>query len=309
MARHRNRSRRQHDLRTCWQALGTSSTLVVFMGRRRLRDIAVRLIQLGKSDTPIAVVSEGSLDQQQCRIQSAQAGAMRVRRHLFQTPPCLSSAKWSTTDCNRLPQPSFVPFHPLSPMNTKFPIFLKPESLTFNVFGGSEIAEEKLHFLLKSSPHARVRVFASSFSEPVQALIDRHPHVRAIPHWRAWPWQVGRNDVSIVATIEPREVKWSVGLGRLMGHLLNVADVPERCDFYMGGIVTNGSLKLAISTDGKAPILAKRMREWLEDVLPEDVESNLDELQALRRELKGDFAQKQATLRALTRHFRDQQAS
>ena len=94
-----------------------------------------------------------------------------------------------------------------------------------------------------------------------------------------------------------------------MGHLLNVADVPDRCDFYMGGIVTNGSLKLAISTDGKAPILAKRMREWLEDVLPEDVESNLDELQAIRRELKGDFAQKQATLRALTRHFRDQQAS
>jgi len=146
-------------------------------------------------------------------------------------------------------------------MNTKFPIFLKPESLTFNVFGGSEIAEEKLHFLLKSSPHARVRVFASAFSEPVQALIDKHEHVRAIPHWRAWPWQVGRNDVSVVATIEPREVRWSVGLGRLMGHLLNVADVPERCDFYMGGIVTNGSLKLAISTDGKAPILAKRMRE------------------------------------------------
>ena len=82
----------------------------------------------------------------------------------------------------------------------------------------------------------------------------------------------------------------------------------RRCE-AVGGIVTNGSLKLAISTDGKAPILAKRMREWLEDVLPEDVESNLDELQALRRELKGDFAQKQATLRALTRHFRDQQAS
>ena len=194
-------------------------------------------------------------------------------------------------------------------MNTKFPIFLKPENLTFNVFGGSEIAEEKLHFLLKSSPHATVRVFASAFTEPVQALIDKHTNVRAIPRWRAWPWDVGRNDVSIVATIEPREVRWSERLGRLMGHLLNVADVPDRCDFYMGGIVTNGSLKLAISTDGKAPILAKRMREWLEDVLPEDVESNLEELQALRRELKGDFAQKQATLRALTRHFRDQKAS
>ena len=76
-------------------------------------------------------------------------------------------------------------------MNTKFPIFLKPENLTFNVFGGSEIAEEKLHFLLKSSPHAKVRVFASAFTEPVQTLIDKHANVRAIPRWRAWPLASG----------------------------------------------------------------------------------------------------------------------
>ena len=149
-------------------------------------------------------------------------------------------------------------------------------------------------------------MFAASFSEPVKALADAHPGVQLIPRWRAWPWEVGRNDISIVATIEPREVRWSVALGRLKGHLLNVADVPDRCDFYMGGIVTNGSVKIAISTDGKAPILAKRMREWLEDVLPEDLEANLLELEKLRRELKGDFAQKQAKLRELTRHFRDQ---
>ena len=49
-------------------ALNTSSTLVVFMGRRRIRAIAQHLVQLGKSDTPIAVVSEGSLTQQQCVI-------------------------------------------------------------------------------------------------------------------------------------------------------------------------------------------------------------------------------------------------
>ena len=54
-------------------ALDTSSTLVVFMGRRRLRDIALHLVQLGKSTTPIAVVTEGSLEQQQCRVQSARA--------------------------------------------------------------------------------------------------------------------------------------------------------------------------------------------------------------------------------------------
>ena len=37
-------------------------------------------------------------------------------------------------------------------MNTKFPIFLKPESLTFNVFGGSEIAEENYTSSSKKQP-------------------------------------------------------------------------------------------------------------------------------------------------------------
>lgn len=52
-------------------ALNTTSTLVVFMGRRRLQDIAMHLVQLDKSETPIAVVTEGSLVQQQCHVQTA----------------------------------------------------------------------------------------------------------------------------------------------------------------------------------------------------------------------------------------------
>ena len=67
-------------------------------------------------------------------------------------------------------------------MNTKFPIFLKPENLTFNVFGGSEIAEEKLHFLLKGSPHAKVRVFAKTCS-PLRSKSSS----RATARFNTWP--------------------------------------------------------------------------------------------------------------------------
>lgn len=69
-------------------ALNTSSTLVVFMGRRRIRDIAQHLVQLGKSDTPIAVVSEGSLAQQQCVIHSAKV--------------------WLTSEVESLPDPALL---------------------------------------------------------------------------------------------------------------------------------------------------------------------------------------------------------
>jgi len=42
--------------------------------------------------------------------------------------------------------------------------------------------------------------------------------------------------------------------------LVNVADTPDFCNFYMGGIVTKGNLKIGISTNGNSPTLAKRIR-------------------------------------------------
>lgn len=58
------------------QALRTSSTLVVFMGRRRLREIANHLIHLGKGEMPVAVVSEGSLPQQRTVVRTAREWAV-----------------------------------------------------------------------------------------------------------------------------------------------------------------------------------------------------------------------------------------
>jgi siroheme synthase-like protein len=44
--------------------------------------------------------------------------------------------------------------------------------------------------------------------------------------------------------------------------LINVADKPELCDFYLGSIVQKGDLKIAISTNGKSPTIAKRLKKF-----------------------------------------------
>ena len=54
--------------------------------------------------------------------------------------------------------------------------------------------------------------------------------------------------------------------------LVNVADTPKLCDFYLGGIVTKGNVKIAISTNGKSPTMAKRLRQFFEQVLPEEID-------------------------------------
>ncbi|MDE2350550.1 MAG: siroheme synthase [Alphaproteobacteria bacterium] len=51
---------------------------------------------------------------------------------------------------------------------------------------------------------------------------------------------------------------------RLAGVLVNVEDLPALCDFHVPSAIRRGDLLLTVSTSGKAPGLAKAIREWLE---------------------------------------------
>jgi siroheme synthase-like protein len=85
-------------------------------------------------------------------------------------------------------------------------------------------------------------------------------------------------------------------------HLLcNVADTPHLCDFYLGSIVQKGDLKIAISTNGKSPTMAKRMREFLDDIIPADIQQLLDNLREIRKSIKGDFQEKIRIMNEVTK--------
>jgi precorrin-2 dehydrogenase/sirohydrochlorin ferrochelatase len=80
-----------------------------------------------------------------------------------------------------------------------------------------------------------------------------------------------------------------------------VADTPELCDFYLGGIVNKGNIKIAISTNGKSPTKAKRLRQFFEDVIPDEVDDLAQNLNRFRKTIKGDFALKVTKLNRLTK--------
>ena len=85
--------------------------------------------------------------------------------------------------------------------------------------------------------------------------------------------------------------------------LVNVADTPELCDFYLGGIVTKGNVKVAISTNGKSPTMAKRLRQFFEEIIPENIDDLVENLNIYRRGIKGNFSQKVSKLNNLTQSF------
>ena len=106
----------------------------------------------------------------------------------------------------------------------------------------------------------------------------------------------------VVATTDKVEVNEQVYHDcRARTILVNVADNPPFCDFYMGGIVTKGNVKVAISTNGKSPTTAKRLRQFFEDVIPENIDDLVQNLNEYRKTIKGDFEEKVETLNEFTK--------
>ena len=68
-----------------------------------------------------------------------------------------------------------------------------------------------------------------------------------------------------VAGLDLEAARALAGRARTAGILVNVEDVPELCDFHVPAIVRRGDLVITASTGGRAPGLARRLREWLED--------------------------------------------
>lgn len=186
----------------------------------------------------------------------------------------------------------------MSETNELYPIFLKVHQLEVLIVGGGNVALEKLTFLLKSSPNAKVQLIAPEIRREIREFAIKHSiEFVKKPYQKD---QLDQKDLVIVAT-DKRDVNRKVYLDCKERNLLvNVADTPQLCDFYLGGIVTKGNVKVAISTNGKSPTTAKRLRQFFEEVIPDDINELVGNLNKYRKTIKGNFEKKVITLNKLT---------
>lgn len=184
-------------------------------------------------------------------------------------------------------------------MNHLYPVFLKVHELNILLVGGGFVATEKLEFLLKSSPLAQVTVVSEQFRPEFLEVAAKSDTVTLIED-RYHEKYLGGKHIVIAATDDKAVNRQIRDEAKERFLLVNVADTPELCDFYLGGIVSKGNLKIAISTNGKSPTAAKRLRQLLEEVLPEEIDDLLINLNAYRNTLKGDFEYKVRAMNELT---------
>ncbi len=185
--------------------------------------------------------------------------------------------------------------------NSLFPVFLKLNNKEVLIIGGGNVAHEKLNALLQNSPDIHhISIVAKSFSDKVKKMAPQYPVISLIEK------SFESNDLDqadmIISAVNDKETSTYIyTAAKQKNKLINVADKPELCDFYLSSVVKKGNLKIAISTNGKSPTIAKRIKEVLNQSLPEELDELLDNMHILRSKLDGDFKAKVHKLNTITR--------
>ncbi|MEO6282549.1 MAG: bifunctional precorrin-2 dehydrogenase/sirohydrochlorin ferrochelatase [Dyadobacter sp.] len=184
-------------------------------------------------------------------------------------------------------------------MNNLFPIFLKLENLHTLIIGGGYVGLEKITAVLDNSPEARVTLVSPEIRQEIRDLANQNSRINLIDR-RFNDDDLHEKDLVIVATNDKEENKRIAEVARARNIITNVADTPAICDFYLSSVVRKGNLKVAISTNGMSPTFAKRLKEVLGEALPDNLDTAMEQLKAVRDMLKGDFAHKVDELNRIT---------
>ncbi|MBA4168526.1 MAG: TSUP family transporter [Chitinophagaceae bacterium] len=184
--------------------------------------------------------------------------------------------------------------------NNLFPVFLKLEELTVLLVGGGNVGLEKLSAIISNAPLTQVTVVAIEINEGIRSLAATHGNIR-LEQREYSAEDIDSAAIIITAIDDPFTSEQIRNDAKSKGKLLNAADKPALCDFYLGSIVKKGNLKIAISTNGKSPTIAKRLKEVLNDVIPGELDEVLQNMQVIRNQLSGNFTDKVNKLNSITK--------
>ncbi|NLJ63433.1 MAG: siroheme synthase, partial [Alcaligenaceae bacterium] len=145
-----------------------------------------------------------------------------------------------------------------------FPLYANLKQRPVLVVGAGEVAFRKIELLRQAG--AQVRVIAAKVGAAVQQLLEQNQVQWLKAHFE--PSDVEQAVLTIAAT-DDAQLNQAVHDACVQRHrLVNVVDNPALCTFIVPAIVDRSPVQIAISTGGTAPVLARQLRQKIEQALP-----------------------------------------
>jgi len=162
-----------------------------------------------------------------------------------------------------------------------YPVFLQLEGKIALVVGGGRVAQRKVETLLRHG--ASIHIVSKVLTQKLKQLIEVNK-VRLLGE------EMKDNFLDdafiVIAATDDKELNSKVSeKARNRGLLVNAVDQPADCNFIVPSIVKKGDLSIAISTSGKSPALAKKIRKGLDGQFGNEYETFLNLMGGLRREV------------------------
>ncbi len=162
-----------------------------------------------------------------------------------------------------------------------FPAFLKLDDKKILIVGGGNIAYEKLVHLLDFTDD--IDLIAQEFSDEMLKKAEEnnlHFEKRAYKEGDIAAYAVvviAVDDTSLQAAIFEESKKYKC--------LCNAVDSVDYCDFIFPAYIKKDDLTIAVSTAGASPAMAKHLRDYLQNLIPENISTFLREMRSLRESL------------------------
>ena len=165
-----------------------------------------------------------------------------------------------------------------------YPVFMNLEKHLAVIIGGGEVAYRKLKDLLNAD--ANVKIIAPEIHEGIKLLQKNLPDSIEILQRKYKHGDLADACIVFAATGDADANKAIYLESEERKILMNSADDPENCSFYVPSIIRKGDLLVAVSTSGNSPAMAARLRRALEEKIPENIENILSALNDARDILK-----------------------
>ena len=162
-----------------------------------------------------------------------------------------------------------------------YPVFLKLKDVPCLVIGGGAVAERKVKSLLEAE--ASITVISPTVTEELRVIIASGK----VEH-RQREYRVGDLEgyTVVIASTSSREVNGQVYREATKREaLINAVDDPEHSSFFMPSVIRRGDLQIAVSTSGRAPYFARKLRQLLQKKIYAGIDDDLEQLHLLRKGL------------------------
>jgi precorrin-2 dehydrogenase/sirohydrochlorin ferrochelatase len=166
-------------------------------------------------------------------------------------------------------------------MKKYYPVSLDLTDKRCVIVGGGAVAERKAERLIACGAQVTV------VSRTLTPLMEDKKKANAIQHIdHDYERQTLDGAFMVIGATDRDDVNAQVSKDALsLGMLVNIVDDPDRCNFILPSLVQQGDLSIAVSTGGKSPALARKIREDLQRQYGPEYKSLLAIMGSLRKKI------------------------